>query len=145
MQGWLSLLALLLLAVFPSPSEAGNSSCANFCPTLAFQCIGSDSGGCCGEFIPESADGMPAFCAYSTYCMVQSYTCCGCHVINRAAGIYECGGCPSNSHCVNLNGTTERTPGTRWNCNSGSGLLPNLLVSLLLAGLACLLLQLGKY
>ena len=127
---------------FPASCEASNSSCATICPAgssgFPFDCIGTDSGGCCAEHITQNGANI---CAHSNYCMVSGYTCCGCQFVNTT-GTWECGGCPSGAFCVspqNNNGT--RIAGTSWYCNSGTHLAPNLLLLVLATLLASLCLQ----
>ncbi|KAL6044479.1 hypothetical protein QOT17_010220 [Balamuthia mandrillaris] len=108
------------------------------CPDECNDCAGSDSGPCCGETVGEKT-----YCA--TYCLVEHYVCCGCEVFPD--GAFVCGGCPKDTTCTYLNGTTPTTeriePGSKWFCASGSNLSPSQALLVLALALAFLLLTMA--
>jgi len=119
---------VLLLAMCLSPVLGSSSpACGTLCPGFAFSCVGTDSGPCCAEVMTNSTTA----CAYSPYCLVDGYQCCGCVAINKTLNLYHCGGCPSHQKCVY--DTPTRIPGTGWHCASGSSLTPHSLFVLAIA------------
>jgi len=120
-----------MLALGYAQGQASCGDASKPCSTPGATCQGSDTGQCCWEELP-GLNGTTPYCAFSIYCMVQDYTCCGCRIIDAARGLYECGGCPKGSFCVNealTNGT--RIPGTSWHCSGATGLRSVALVTML--------------